>query len=325
VALMVAADVIAAALLLLIFYVTNYEMHSETGPIESLPVPSWMTSQTPDPGTSSAPTGTAEQASATATIDLSDWRAKFPDKFTDGEVERTDTSYRSANISVTIEKVQRENLTYFVADIYVAELKYFRTAFAREADTMGYEEPTPTIAKEVGAIIAINGDFCNRNKERGVVLRNGQPYHKSLPSSDQFVMFYDGTMKAMSPEEFDYDTVTAAGAYQIWTWGPMILDDGQPMTEFNMPDSIGGANPRTALGYFEPGHYCFVLVDGGQGSYSEGLRLPELSQLMYDLGCTEAYNLDGGHSSEMAFFGEFVNHPEGGGRRCSDIVYIGEE
>jgi exopolysaccharide biosynthesis protein len=129
----------------------------------------------------------------------------------------------------------------------------------------------------------------------------------------------------MSPEEFDYDTVTAAGAYQIWTWGPMLLDDGQPMTEFNMPDTIGGANPRSAVGYFEPCHYCFVLVDGGQGSYSEGLRLPELSQLMYDLGCTEAYNLDGGHSSEMAFFGEFVNHPEGGGRRYSDIVYIGEE
>ncbi len=327
VALMIAADVIAAALLLLIFYVTNYEIQTETGPIESLPLPSWMTSATPasTPSESvAAPTATAQQPTPTATIDPNDWRAKFADKFTDGAVEQTDTSYRSANISVTIEKVQHERLTYFVADIYVAELKYFRTAFAKEADTMGHEESTPKIAEEVGAVIAINGDFSSRNKELGVVLRNGQPYYKSHPSSDQLVMFYDGTMKVYSPDEFDYDTVTAAGAYQIWTWGPMLLHGGQAMTDFNMPRSIGGVDPRTAIGYYEPGHYCFVLVDGGQGSYSEGMKLTELSQLMQDLGCTEAYNLDGGHSSEMAFFGEFVNQPEDGGRRCSDIVYIGE-
>lgn len=324
VALMVAADVIAAALLLLIFYVTNYEMHGETGPIESLPVPSWMTSVSPDPGTSLLPTGTAALSSPTATLDPSNWRVKFADKFTDGEVEQTDTSYRSANISLTIEKVELENLTYFVADIYVAELKYFRTAFAKDAGKMGYEALTTTIAKENDAILAINGDYCLNNWSTGVIIRNGQPYKNKKPSADQFVMYYDGTMKSIPPEEFDYDTVVAQGAYQIWSWGPMLLDDGSAMTDFNMPDSFGGLNPRTAIGYYEPGHYCFVLVEGRQ-TYSDGIMLPELSQLFSGLGCTEAYNLDGGRTSEMAFFGELVNQPLADGRReCSDIIYIGE-
>jgi exopolysaccharide biosynthesis protein len=44
-----------------------------------------------------------------------------------------------------------------------------------------------------------------------------------------------------------------------------------------------------------------------------------------DLGCTTAYNLDGGGSSAMYFNGELVNNPLGRGkeRGVSDILYIG--
>ena len=72
------------------------------------------------------------------------------------------------------------------------------------------------------------------------------------------------------------------------------------------------------------GHYCFVVVEGRQ-TYSEGIKLSGLSQIFYDLGCAEAYNLDGGRTSEMAYFGELINQPLADGRReCSDIIYIGE-
>lgn len=332
-AAVIVIDVLLAALLLLVFYLTNYVFHGETKPIESLPVPSWMQSGSPETTPSpsvSAPSETAETteaASATTTaaaVDPNDWRAKFADKFTDGEVEKTDNSYRSANISVTITKVKNEELTYFVADIYIAELKYLRTAFAGDADTMGHTGLTTTVAKDNNAIIAINGDYCLNNWSTGVVIRNGQPYKNKKPSADQFVLYYDGTMKSIPPEEFDYDTVVAQGVYQVWSWGPMLLDNGQVMTDFNMPDSFGSANPRTAIGYFEPGHYCFVVVEGRQTD-TEGIKLDGLSQIFYGLGCKEAYNLDGGRTSEMAYFGELVNRPLSDGRRaCSDIIYIGE-
>ena len=257
VGLAIAIDVVLAAVLLLVFYLSNYVFQGETGPIGSYATPSWMTSVTPGAspsGSSSALAETSgESTSSTAVIDPNDWRAKFADKFTDGEVEKTDTSYRSANISVTIEKVQNDTLTYFVADIYIAELKYLRTAFAQDADTMGHKALTTTIAQENDAIIAINGDFCLNNWSTGVVLRNGQPYKKNKPSADQFVLYYDGSMESIAPGEFDYDAVVAQGAYQIWSWGPMLLDSGQMMTDFNMPDSFGAPNPRTAIGYYEPG------------------------------------------------------------------------
>ncbi len=328
IAALIGIDVVLAALLLLVFYLGTYVLHKEEGPSGSLPTPSWMVTASTEVSASSSSSVSTETSSqptsSTAIVDPNDWRTKFADKFTDGEIEQTATSYRSANINVTINKVQTETLSYFVADIYVAEMKYLRTAFAEKSDTMGYTGLTTTVAQENNAIIAINGDFALNNHATGVIIRNGQPYKEHKPSADQFVLYYDGTMESIPPEEFDYDAVVARGVYQVWSWGPMLLHDGQPMTEFNMPDQFGAANPRTAIGYYEPGHYCFVVVEGRQVD-TEGAKLSELSQIFYELGCTEAYNLDGGRTSEMAFFGELVNRPLSDGRReCSDIIYIGE-
>ena len=103
----------------------------------------------------------------------------------------------------------------------------------------------------------------------------------------------------------------------------MLLDsNGQPMTEFDT--DVPSRNPRTVFGYFEPGHYCFIVVDGRDDSYSVGMSMSDLSQLVYDLGCVAAYNLDGGQTSTMYFNGDVVNRPANGGRECSDIIYICE-
>jgi exopolysaccharide biosynthesis protein len=60
-----------------------------------------------------------------------------------------------------------------------------------------------------------------------------------------------------------------------------------------------------------------------------GLSLLELAQLMQDLCCTTAYNLDGGGSSTIWFNGRVLNKPTTFGEKItemsiSDIVYIGE-
>ena len=52
--------------------------------------------------------------------------------------------------------------------------------------------------------------------------------------------------------------------------------------------------------------------------------MKELSKLMFDLGCKEAYNLDGGETAMMAFDGKPNSKASNGGRENCDIVYIGE-
>lgn len=67
-------------------------------------------------------------------------------------------------------------------------------------------------------------------------------------------------------------------------------------------------DPRTAVGYTANNHVIMIVADGRQ-STSQGVGLPELAQIMIDLGCVEAMNLDGGGSTQMAVGNQLVNTP----------------
>ena len=137
------------------------------------------------------------------------------------------------------------------------------------------------------------------------------------------MLYYDGTMRVMPGASFSVEEAIRDGAWQAWTFGPALLDtDGSVLTAFASTNRIISANPRTAIGYYEPGHYCMIVVDG-RGE-SAGITLPALSQLFHDLGCTAAYNLDGGNSSIMVWQSEVINDPSGGGRESSDALLISE-
>ncbi|MEA4890616.1 MAG: phosphodiester glycosidase family protein [Clostridiaceae bacterium] len=263
--------------------------------------------------TSAAPAATSAASGA--------WGAKFAGRFTGGDIIKTDHSYQSAHISITLNRVQTGKVAYIAADIYLSDIDYFRTAFATGQYGRGLTGQVLDMAQENQAILAMSGDYYGI-RDAGIVIRNGELYRETT-FQDVLVMNYDGTMETVTAGDFNLDKVMQNGAWQAWSFGPMLLDNGQPMTRFN--SSVTAANPRSAIGYYEPGHYCFVLVDGRQPGYSDGLTMTQLSQLFYDLGCKAAYNLDGGQSSVMTFMGQIANQPYHNGRRISDIVYIAEQ
>ena len=49
--------------------------------------------------------------------------------------------------------------------------------------------------------------------------------------------------------------------------------------------------------------------------------MPELSQLMYSLGCVRAYNLDGGATAHMAWAGAVINSPSKD-RAVHDVICV---
>ena len=72
--------------------------------------------------------------------------------------------------------------------------------------------------------------------------------------------------------------------------------------------------PRTALGY-NADTLFLVVADGRQPKYSTGLTLYELSDILIDLGATEAINLDGGSSSTFVVNDKVLNKPSGNRER----------
>jgi exopolysaccharide biosynthesis protein len=123
------------------------------------------------------------------------------------------------------------------------------------------------------------------------------------------------------------DSLELSSIWQILSFGPSLIEDGDITVDDNSEVSRSmTSNPRTAIGMISPLHYVFIVSDGRTDA-SEGLSLLQLAQVFSDLGCTTAYNLDGGGSATMYFNGEVVNNPTDGRtygeREVSDIVYIG--
>lgn len=234
-------------------------------------------------------------------------------------------SYQSDNIRIAVKLVRDEEnrITSYVADIWIRNIRYLKTAFAEGEYGRGISEWPIDIAQKNNAIISVTGDYYGA-RDRGIVIRNGTLYRQE-PYRDVCVLYTDGEMCTYSKADFDIQAVMERGAYQAWGFGPALLDNGSPITDFEADDKLSKKNPRCGIGYYEPGHYCLVLVDGRQGSYSKGMTLAEFSQFFFDLGCKSAYNLDGGKTSAMVYQDALVNKPFEDGRRVSDIILISEE
>lgn len=58
----------------------------------------------------------------------------------------------------------------------------------------------------------------------------------------------------------------------------------------------------------------FITVDGRAPQHAVGMSLPELAQLIKQLGGVTAINLDGGGSTMLYLDGHILNHPTDNGR-----------
>lgn len=99
--------------------------------------------------------------------------------------------------------------------------------------------------------------------------------------------------------------------------GPVLVKNGQRRITYDQEVfwgsgvGIDNRDPRTAVGFTSDKKVIMLVADGRQ-TISDGLSLYELADLMIELGCVEAMNLDGGGSSQMAASGQLVNRPQGG-------------
>jgi exopolysaccharide biosynthesis protein len=263
-------------------------------------------------------TGTSEiSADTSSTLDLDSKQA------TELATEKSD----SYNISITKYEVGSgdDKVTYYAADIYVSNVQVLQNGFAEDSYGKNIRENPDEIAERNNAIFAISGDFYG-NSETGVVIRDGILYRQNVNDADICVLYQNGTMETYSPEEFDADAVLAQNPWQAWNFGPALLDsDGNVPDTFRTTSYLNKENPRCAIGYIAPGHYMMVVVDGRDEGYSRGVTITELAEIMKNLGCMRAYNLDGGKSAVMYYDGSFVNQVLDGGRSISDIIYIEEE
>lgn len=239
----------------------------------------------------------------------------------------TETTYRDDQISISIEKAEKNGLEYYVADVQLSDISALKTAFANHTFGKNITQTTSAMAQANQAVFAVNGDYYGF-RDSGLIIRNGVLYRdqaRNAPDDQALLVDSKGNLIVVTEGTVSGPALIADGILQSFSFGPVLVQDGQTVPASTKVSR--DANPRTAIGQIEPLHYIFVVADG-RSNTSKGMTLEELAQVFADRGCTVAYNLDGGGSSSMWFNGKIINNPtdgrKKGERSISDIIYLGE-
>lgn len=139
---------------------------------------------------------------------------------------------------------------------------------------------------------AVNSDFFNTStgEPRSIVYLNGQAVRTVLPE----IRSYFGLTQSGRPLIGDYSVIAqqrstlydALGGYH------RLIKAGLKVTQSDV-----SVHPRTAVGFTANNIVYFLVADGRNPTYSNGLTLAQVSEIMSALEIKEAINLDGGGSS----------------------------
>ncbi|MCR8641042.1 stalk domain-containing protein [Paenibacillus sp. N1-5-1-14] len=186
----------------------------------------------------------------------------------------------------------------------------------------GVSVPTEVkVQKGVITQIEINGVIKEVAPEDGYILR-------AAGKSAEYVKTH---LKVGDPLKVDYSLVPQdpnkqydTKNFKMMVGGHSILvDEGKASTFSRSETELEGFRSRTAIGYSKDMKTAY-LVTADRSTHSDGLALPELQDLMVNVGVWKGMNLDGGASTQLVTrpLGEttpvITNITEFGGQR--DVV-----
>ena len=210
--------------------------------------------------------------------------------------------------------------------VQIANATQLRTMSAAGFDVLDRFAGAKKLSNRVNAVVAFNGDyFCGDAKR--FVLRQGIVYKESMaPGQDLLLIDEDGDFHIIlaeeHPEEMDKTQINGKKVINALCFGPALIKDGKVNTNHDSAPTYCDPqkkNERVVFCQIGPLDYMVVTV------HNRGMELDELTDFILSLqpDVQQAYNLDGGISSEVFFLGHRVSNtsrnPEDY-RNLADIV-----
>lgn len=285
-----------------------------------VPTPEPTEEPTPEPTAEPTPVPTEaptpEPVSAFAPTDFDEhFLAEGKPEFVSFDNENGEWIYRSDILAVEITRVTTTGLdgrreipvVYFVAHIYERGYDSFRPTFGHWNHNGKERDHAQSMANNAKAVLWITGDNLIHmdTAMKGTLIRDGYLFQKSTRIDSCWLNPKTHTLEIVHKNEMTADDLWESGVENCFSFGPTLVENGQ--VNQKAADSRREINPRTMIGMIEPGHLIAVVVDGRQPGYSEGLNGIQTAELMGQLGCQTAYNLDGGTSATMIFMGVKIN------------------
>lgn len=163
---------------------------------------------------------------------------------------------------------------------------------------------------------------------------NKQAYASQYPFRS--FKYSDSNLTRSTLKPFVKDTAYNPGQKGLKKWkmqtavggGPVLLQNGMLQVTNNEERKFAGKaiddkHPRTAMGYTNDNRLIILVVEGRSPGVAEGASLTQQANMLKDLGCWEALNLDGGGSSCLLVNGkETITPSDKGKQRAVPAVFI---
>ena len=251
----------------------------------------------------------------------------------------SENGYEDQSIRVRVEEREMKESIVHIAFVEIASPSQLRTATAYGVSS-GRALEVETIAKKNNVVIAMNGDcFIRDTDKKNLEVRMKQivtqekKRYKASKAKDSLVIDVNGDFRTFLTSEYEelkkYKEEHKDDIVNAFMFGPVLVKDGViPDMEREYGYNRLGSEPRSAIGQTGPLSYVMVVVEA-RGK-SKGVSQPDLAEIMLELGCIQAYNLDGGNSAEMIMFGPDPENPMlhfkgdqlAKARGQSDIIYF---
>ncbi len=248
-------------------------------------------------------------------------------EITDGVIRTSPAAYEQMNVLYEVEKTGKFLFDMFSYEFTVTapDKESAPISVINKYDSMtgivlytpDWGEMTPGSAGNVLEVVVEDDVVTAKNRDIGPVAIPKDGYVLACDLSmhtflDDHLQVEDEIQLSIATTP-NFETIkTAVGG------GGLLLIDGQVQTEYS--HSVSGTHPRTAVGIDKTGKIITLVVVDGRRTNASGMTMPQLGQLMKDLGCHNAMNLDGGGSSLMALkqdgTQQVVNTPSDGGKRA---------
>ena len=248
----------------------------------------------------------------------------------------SDLEYQDPSISVRIEKGRYCETNYEAAYVKIANASQIRTAMVGRYGDLSVELGR-TLAYTWKAVLAINGDNFHLRNNVGLVIRQGKNYRMKCDNPEEnsgqrfdVLLIDDKGDLHILPQATNADIDAFEGnIINGFAFGPGLVIDGVKQTGFvNMNN--GALIPAMRMVIAQTGEleYLCLATEGPEDKGSVGLNMEQLAELVSSFeGVRNAYNLDGGTSSTLAFKqgGKYVrvnspNNPKS--REIKDILYF---
>lgn len=206
-------------------------------------------------------------------------------------------------------------LRRFDSDVYVFETDNLTEFVDIEIGEEGKLEPLSKITKEgKDVIFKMNGVFFNfgaktiKDEVLGMFIDEGKVYNRNSDGYISFIYYKEGHTAIRyvdHPEDIRFLQDMANWVIGVAGWS-LIKNGNKDLTNANKFSISQERHPRSLIGQKKNGNFVLVVVDG-RIEDNKGITAEQSYEIMKELQCYNAINLDGGFSSEMIYNGKIIN------------------